>query len=244
MPEWVNKTIKHNPGEKTLKAPFAIYLDLKKKKYHEKKEIAPLTHEENNFYNKQEICYICKEKFCVDKDDKDYINRKKVKDHCHYTVKFREAAHIRCNLNYKVQNEIPIIIHNATCDTHFIINQLEINFKAELNCIGNNMEKCITFSVPIKKECDNYKTITCKLKFIDSFRFMPISLSELIDNTSGIFNSTECKSCIEKIKINSKCCFVGLKNNRLIYKCKECKEEWKRPLNKLIENFPSTILQR
>ena len=43
----------------------------------------------------------------------------------------------------------------------------------------------------------------------------------------------------KKIKINSECCFVGLKNNKLIYKCKECKEEWKRPLNKLIENFPS-----
>ena len=28
MPEWVNKTIKHNPGEKSLKAPFVIYLDL------------------------------------------------------------------------------------------------------------------------------------------------------------------------------------------------------------------------
>ena len=45
---------------------------------------------------------------------------------------------------------------------------------------------------------------------------------------SGISNSIECKSCMEKIKINSECCFVGLKNNRLIYKCKECKEEWKR----------------
>ena len=60
---------------------------------HEKKEMVPLTHEENNFYNEQEICYICKEKFCVDKDDKDYINRKKVKDHCYYTGKFRGAAH-------------------------------------------------------------------------------------------------------------------------------------------------------
>ena len=28
MPEWVNKILKHNPGEKSLKAPFAIYLDL------------------------------------------------------------------------------------------------------------------------------------------------------------------------------------------------------------------------
>ena len=49
---------------------------------------------------------------------------------------------------------------------------------------------------------------------------MLTSLSELVHNTSGIFNSIECKSCIEKIKINSECCFVGLKDNKLIYKCK------------------------
>ena len=52
-------------------------------------------------------------------------------------------------------------------------------------------------------------------------------------------NSIECNSRIEKIKINTECCFVGLKINKLIYKCKECKEEWKRPLNKLTESFPS-----
>ena len=69
---------------------------------------------------------------------------------------------------------------------------------------------------------------------------MPDSLSNLVDTTSGIYNSIECKSCIEKIKINSECCFAGLENNRLIYKCKEYKEKWKRPLNKLIEIFPST----
>ena len=92
------------------------------------------------------------------------------------------------------------------------------------------MEKYITFSVPIKKECDNNKTITYKLKFIDSFRFMSTSLSELVDNTSGI-QSKEYKSCIEKMKINSECCFVGLKNNRLIYKCKKCRKECKKPIN-------------
>ena len=31
MPEWVNKIIKSNPGEKSLQEPFAIYLDLLKK---------------------------------------------------------------------------------------------------------------------------------------------------------------------------------------------------------------------
>ena len=127
-----------------------------------KKEIVPLSHEENNFYNEQEILYICKEKFCVDKDDKDYINRKKVKDHCHYTGKFRGAAHSKCNLNYKVPKDIPIIIHNASYDIHFIINQLAEEFKGELNNIRENMEKYGTFSVPIKEECDNGKTIEVK----------------------------------------------------------------------------------
>ena len=73
-----------------------------------------------------------------------------------------------------------------------MLNQLAKEFKGELNCIRDNMEKYITFSVPMKKKCDN-KTITYKLKFIDSFRFMSTSLSELVDNISGIFNSIECK---------------------------------------------------
>ena len=129
---------------------------------------------------------------------KNYQNKRKVKDHCHYTGKFRGAAHSICNLNCKVPKNIPII-HNASYDTHFIINQLAEEFKGELNCIGDNMEKYITFSVPIKKECDDGKTIAYKLRFIDSFRFIPISLSELVDNMSGKFNSiVECKSCMEK----------------------------------------------
>ena len=124
-----------------------------------------------------------------------------------------------------------------------MLNQLAIELKGELNCIGDNMEKYITFSVPIKREViDNNgdkKAIIYKLKFIDSFRFISNSLSELVVNTSEIFNSKECKSCIEKIKINSECYYAGLKNNRLIYKCKKCKEEPKIPLNKLFKKFPS-----
>ena len=89
---------------------------------HEEKEMMPLTHEKNNFCNEQEVCHICKEKFCTDEDNRNYRNKRKVKDHCHYTGKFRGAAHSKCNLNSKVPKEIPIIIHNATYDTHFMIN--------------------------------------------------------------------------------------------------------------------------
>ena len=45
---------------------------------YKKWDIIPLTQEENNSYNEQEVCYICEEKFCVDKDDKDHINRLKI----------------------------------------------------------------------------------------------------------------------------------------------------------------------
>ena len=79
------------------------------------------------------------------------------------------------------------------------------------------MEKYITFSVPIKKECDNGKKIAYKLRFIDSFRFMSTSLSELVVNMSGIFNIIECKSCIE--------------NNRC--------EQRKKLIERFIEKFPS-----
>ena len=48
-----------------------------------------------------------------------------------------------------------MIIHNAGYGTHFIINQLAIDFNGEINCIGDNMENYITFSVPIKKEVIN-----------------------------------------------------------------------------------------
>ena len=118
---------------------------------YKEKEMLPLTYEENNFYKKQEACHICKEKFGTDKDDKNYINKRKVKDHCHYTGKFRGAAHSKCNLNYKVPKDIPEIIHNATYGSHFIINQLAIEFKGEIKCIGDNMEKHVSFSVTIKK---------------------------------------------------------------------------------------------
>ena len=68
--------------------------------YEKKKEIIPLTSEENNSYKEQEACHICKEKFCTDKDDENNKNKRKVKDHRHYTGKFRGAAHSKCNINF------------------------------------------------------------------------------------------------------------------------------------------------
>ena len=75
--------------------------------------------------------------------------------------------------------EIPIVFHNdSKYDYHFIIKQSAEDFKGQFECLGENTEKYISFSLPIKKEVANddnnkkKKTITYKLKFIASYRFM------------------------------------------------------------------------
>ena len=141
----------------------------------------PLTNEEKESYEKQKVCYICKKEFSTDKK---YC---KVRDHCHYTGKFRGAAHSICNLRYKIPREIPVVFHNgSTYDYHFLIEQLAKEFKGSFDCLGENTEKYITFFAPINIEHVNDTTVTYKLKLIDSYRFMPSSRSSLVDNLSKI----------------------------------------------------------
>ena len=155
---------------------------------YEKKEMLPLTDKEKKSYENQKICHICEKEFCTDKNNKkEFKTKQKVRDHRHYTGKYRGVAHSNCNLNYKISKEIRVVFHNGSkYDYHFIIKQLAREFKGNFECLGENTEKYITFSVPIKKEHDNGKTTTYKLRFIDSYRFMSASLSSLVDNLSGI----------------------------------------------------------
>ena len=65
----------------------------------------------------------------------------KVKDHYHYTGKYRGAAHNICNLRYKIPKEIPIVFHNgSTYDYHFIIKELVKEFDGNFECLGENRE--------------------------------------------------------------------------------------------------------
>ena len=45
-------------------------------------------------------------------------------------------------------------------DYKFIIKELAKGFKEQFDCLGENTEKYITFSVSIKEELDNGKTVT------------------------------------------------------------------------------------
>ena len=66
----------------------------------------------------------------------------KVRDHCHYTGKYRGAAHNICNLRYKVPKEIPIVFHNGSIyDYNFIIKELVKEFEGNFECLGENIEK-------------------------------------------------------------------------------------------------------
>ena len=106
----------------------------------EEKEMIPLINKELKFYEQQKVCHICKKKFCYDK------NKKKVRDHCHYTGKFRGAAHSECNLICKAPKEIRVVFHNGSAyDDHFIIKQLAEELEGKFKYLGENAEKYITF---------------------------------------------------------------------------------------------------
>ena len=168
---------------------------------YEKKKMIALTTEEKIHHNKQKVCYICKKAF-----DNNNKKQRKVKDHCHYTGKYRGAAHNICNFRYKIPKEIPVVFHNgSTYDYDFIIKELVKEFEGNFECLGENTEKYITFSVPVKKKIDNKDLeITYKIKFFNSYRFMSSSLSKLVDNLSeGIHNNKffDCESNLDYIKI-------------------------------------------
>ena len=201
-----------------------------------KETMIPLTKEEEDNYNKENICYICKKEFNNDTTESSSLERK-VRDHCHFKGKYRGAAHNKCNLRFKIPKNIPVIFHNgSTYDYHFIIKELTCGFDGNFECLGENTEKYITFFLPIKKRIENKNMdITYKIKFIDSFRFMATSLSKLVDNLTDNIHNDKC------IKCKSNLCFVRAMNETLLFKCIDSEKEYEKEINKeLVERFANT----
>ena len=133
--------------------------------------------EDKKGYNDSTMCHICGGELGSDK----------VRDHCHYSGKFRGAAHNQCNLNYKAPKFIPVVFHNLSgYDSHLFIKKLHGDNGEKINCIPNNEEKYISFSreVIVDKFEKDGKEVSVKreLQFIDSFRFMASSLDALSKN--------------------------------------------------------------
>ena len=97
----------------------------------------PQIDEETKSYEELKVCYICKREFIADKNDKKAFKLyHEVRDHCHYTGKFRGAAYSISNLRYNIPKEISVVAHNALYDHHFIIKQLAKEFKGQFECLG------------------------------------------------------------------------------------------------------------
>ena len=110
----------------------------------ETKSMQPLSKEEQKAYDNAKYCHICKKVLGKHK------NHKKVRDHDHYTGKFRGAAHSICNLRYSTQIDIPAFFHNGSnYDFNLLIEEFAKEYKSDINCIPLNTNKYMSFSVPI-----------------------------------------------------------------------------------------------
>ena len=153
-----------------------------------------ITKKEERGFQKATDCHICENP----------LNNDKVRDHCNLTGRYRGAAHRQCNLDYKLPSFYPVIFHNISgYDSHMFIKDLaevkgplEIEGLSEtrgkISCISKTEEDYISFSKTIVVDIydkDGKKIeIKRRIRFIDSFRFMQKSLSELATNLTSYPN--------------------------------------------------------
>ena len=108
-----------------------------------------------------DTCYICN-KTLIMKNYRDCI-----RDHCHISGRYRVAAHNACNLQMRLSTTIPVVFHNfCGYDVHLLI-QVISKVQGNVNCIPNNKEKYISFSLG-------------QLRFIDSVQFLLALLDRLV----------------------------------------------------------------
>lgn len=134
----------------------------------------PLTDDEqyrlNSAFSK---CFICDKEFD--------LGERRVADHCHFTGRFRGPAHSNCNLNFHESCTVPLVMHNLSgYDAHLFIKQLAVKIAGEITIIPANSEEYISFSKVIDTSTFGMGwRDKVKIKFIDSLRFLPASLSKL-----------------------------------------------------------------
>ena len=137
-----------------------------------------ITKKEEEQFNKASNCWICGELLNLEN---------KVRDHCHFTGRYRGAAHKICNLKYSKPNNISVFFHNLTgYDSHLFIKKLGVT-TGTIDCIPNNEENYISFSKTIKTgEYKDKKGETknkyFKIVFKDSMKFLLSSVEALVKN--------------------------------------------------------------
>ena len=138
------------------------------------------TKEDEKHFNKASDCWIYGE----------YLGNDRVRDHCHFTGRYRGPAHNSCNLKYRKPKSVSVFFHNLSgYDSHLFIKKIgcSINKKENIKCIPNNEEKYITFTKTIitgqyTNKKGEIKDKTFDIVFKDSLKFMSSSLGALVNN--------------------------------------------------------------
>ena len=156
------------------------------------------TEEEEEQFNQASNCWICGKLLNIDD---------RVRDHCHYTGRYRGAAHNKCNLKYSKPNYISVFFHNLTgYDSHLFIKKLGVT-EGTIDCIPNNEENYISFSKTlITGEYINnkgqLKDKKFKIIFKDSLKFMASGLDVLVKNLpEGALNNLNKYFIPEQVKL-------------------------------------------
>ena len=143
------------------------------------------TEEDTKHFNNASDCWICGEE----------LGNDRVRDHCHFTGRYRGPAHNKCNLKYRKPKNISVFFHNLSgYDSHLFIKKLGTPNKNEnIDCIPNNEEKYISFSKTIvtgqyTNKKGKVKDKTFKIVFKDSLKFMSSSLGALVNNLPAFKN--------------------------------------------------------
>ena len=138
------------------------------------------TEEDIKHFNKASDCWICGEK----------LENDRVRDHCHFTGRYRGPAHNKCNLKYRKPKNISVFFHNLSgYDSHLFIKKIgcSINKNENIKCIATNEEKYISFTKTIvtgqyTNKKGKVKDKTFDIVFKDSLKFMSSSLEALVNN--------------------------------------------------------------
>ena len=137
-----------------------------------------ITAEEEEQFKQASNCWICGKLLNI---------QDRVRDHCHFTGRYRGAAHNICNLKYNKPNNISVFFHNLKgYDSHLFIKKLGVTAGA-IDCIPDNEENYISFSKTIKTgEYKNKNGETkdkfFKIVFKDSMKFLLSSVEALVNN--------------------------------------------------------------
>ena len=161
--------------EKLAEVTKGIYND-----FYQRPKPLRLTRAEQKSFNAEVKCNICSR----------LLNGDKVRDHCHFTGKYRGAAHNKCNLMCRKPKVLPVIFHNLQgYDSHLFIKQLA-RIEGDLQCIPSTEEKYISFSKSIKVgeyyclKLGKMLPVNFEIRFLDSFKFLQTSLANLVSNLS------------------------------------------------------------